>query len=76
MTSLSKLGRVARLSWLMDLAVMCLFVGGFMAASGAMLWCFTRAPERPVQVIQQTASDAPPNMFCECAPEAASSSVN
>src|SRR5215470_6916754 len=57
MTSLSKLGRFARLSWLMDFGVMCLFVGGFLAASGAMFWCFSRAP-RPAQAIQQTASDA------------------
>ena len=76
MTSPSKLGRLARLSWLMDVGVMCLFVGGFIAASSAMLWCLSRAPERPAQAIQQTASDARPDMVCECTPEPAPSSVD
>jgi hypothetical protein len=74
MTSLSKLGRFARLSWLMDFGVMCLIVGGFMATAGTMFWSFTQVPERPA--IQQTASDAPPDMICECTPGPAPSRVN
>ena len=76
MTSLSELGRFARLRWLLDLGVMCLFVGGYLAAAGAMFWSFTQAPERPGQAIQQTALDAPPEMICECTLEPAPDSVN
>ena len=76
MTSLTKTRRFAPLSWLIDLGLMCLIVGGFMAATVAMLWSFTQAPERPAQAIQQAASDAPPEMICECALKPAPTSVN
>jgi|GEM_PF-5316692 len=76
MTALAKLGRFARLSWLMDLGLMCLIVGGFMAATGAMFWTFTRAPEQPAQVIQQAASGARPEMICECTLQTDGSGVN
>lgn len=76
MTSLAKLGRFARFGWLMDFGLMCLIVGGFMATTGAMFWSFTRAPERPAQAIQQAASDAAPEMICECTLQTAPSSVN
>jgi len=76
MTSLVKAGRFSPLSWLIDLGLMCLIVGGFMAATVAMFWSFTQAAGRPAQAIQQAASDAPPEMICECPLKPAPSSVN
>ena len=76
MTSLAKAGRFSPLSWLVDLGLMCLIVGGFMVATVAVFWSFTQAPQRAGQAIQQAASGASPEMICECPLKPAPRSVN
>ena len=76
MTSLAKLGTFLRLSWLADVGLMFLIVGGFMATTAAMFWSFTQPPDRPAYTVQQTVSDAPAELICECTLEQSPTTLN